>query len=70
LSFLRSSKEGGRIQDSQHREEAALALARLKEVASADGNIFAEPMRTVRCACLGEITRALYQVGGQYWRNM
>jgi isobutyryl-CoA mutase len=53
-----------------HGEEASVALARLKGVATAGGNIFAELMETVRCASLGEITRALYQVGGQYRRNM
>ena len=53
-----------------HAGEAAAALSRLQEVATAGGNIFAELMQTVRCASLGEITRALYQVGGQYRRNM
>ena len=53
-----------------HSGEAGAALTRLQEVAAAGGNIFAELMQTVRCASLGEITRALYQVGGQYRRNM
>ena len=53
-----------------HAKEASAALSRLQEVAVAGGNIFAELMETVRCASLGEITRALYQVGGQYRRNM
>lgn len=53
-----------------HREEAEKALRRLQEVALAGGNIFAELMETVRCASLGQITRALYEVGGQYRRNM
>ncbi|HEX6594783.1 MAG TPA: fused isobutyryl-CoA mutase/GTPase IcmF [Bacillota bacterium] len=46
------------------------ALTRLKEVASSGGNIFAELMQTVRVASLGQITQALYEVGGQYRRNM
>jgi len=55
---------------ADHGAEATAALARLQEVAVAGGNIFAELMETVRSASLGEITRALYQVGGQYRRNM
>ncbi|MFZ3578567.1 fused isobutyryl-CoA mutase/GTPase IcmF [Virgibacillus sp. DJP39] len=46
------------------------ALTRLKEVAANDGNIFVELMETVKVASLGQITNALYQVGGQYRRNM
>lgn len=46
------------------------ALARLQHVARAGGNLFAELLETV-CSCsLGQITHALYQVGGQYRRNM
>jgi methylmalonyl-CoA mutase len=33
-------------------------------------NIFAELMETVKVASLGQITQALYEVGGQYRRNM
>ncbi len=50
--------------------EAAEALTRLKEVAISGQNIFAELMETVKVASLGQITRALYQVGGQYRRNV
>jgi len=45
-------------------------LKRLKEAAVSGGNIFAELMETVQVASLGQITRALYEVGGQYRRNM
>ncbi|TCS95552.1 fused isobutyryl-CoA mutase/GTPase IcmF [Hazenella coriacea] len=55
---------------SKHQTQAEIALARLKQVAQADGNIFKELMETVRYASLGQITRALYDVGGQYRRNM
>ncbi|MGQ9835616.1 MAG: fused isobutyryl-CoA mutase/GTPase IcmF [Thermoanaerobaculaceae bacterium] len=49
---------------------ADYALARLQQVARAGGNLFAELLETV-CSCsLGQITHALYQVGGQYRRNM
>ncbi|SEM81061.1 fused isobutyryl-CoA mutase/GTPase IcmF [Lihuaxuella thermophila] len=54
----------------QHRHEAEKALERLKQVARENGNIFAELMETVKVASLGQITRALYEVGGQYRRNM
>ena len=46
------------------------ALERLKEVAISDGNLFAELMETVKYCSLGQITHALYEVGGQYRRNM
>jgi len=46
------------------------ALQRLKEVAISDGNLFAELMETVKYCSLGQITHALYEVGGQYRRNM
>ncbi|WP_336515977.1 methylmalonyl-CoA mutase family protein [Pollutibacter soli] len=46
------------------------ALTRLKEVATTNENIFAELMETVKYCSLGQITHALYEVGGQYRRNM
>ncbi|MEK4128596.1 fused isobutyryl-CoA mutase/GTPase IcmF [Solibacillus sp. FSL W8-0474] len=46
------------------------ALNKLKEVAKTGGNIFEELMETVKVASLGQITQALYEVGGQYRRNM
>ncbi len=53
-----------------NRNKAPEALRRLKEVALGGGNIFEELMETVRVASLGQITHALYEVGGQYRRNM
>lgn len=55
---------------TSHENEADHALARLKQVASSGGNVFEELMETVKVASLGQITHALYQVGGQYRRNM
>jgi methylmalonyl-CoA mutase len=46
------------------------ALERLKQVAIHNGNLFAELMETVKYCSLGQITHALYEVGGQYRRNM
>ncbi|TWT03506.1 fused isobutyryl-CoA mutase/GTPase IcmF [Planomicrobium sp. CPCC 101079] len=54
----------------QARNDSAEALERLKQVAKTGGNIFEELMETVKVASLGQITTALYEVGGQYRRNM
>jgi len=54
----------------RHRAEAPEALERLKRVALDGGNVFAELMDTVRVCSLGQISRALFQVGGQYRRSM
>lgn len=54
----------------RNRDLAPAALKRLQEVAISGGNIFAELMETVKVASLGQISAALYEVGGQYRRNM
>jgi methylmalonyl-CoA mutase len=54
----------------KNREEAPEALKRLKDAVLSDGNIFAELMDTVRYCSIGQITQALYEVGGKYRRNM
>ncbi|WP_028324653.1 fused isobutyryl-CoA mutase/GTPase IcmF [Desulfatirhabdium butyrativorans] len=54
----------------QHAAEAPAALKRLQQVALSGENIFAELMDTVRVCSLGQITGALYAVGGKYRRNM
>ncbi|GIM44888.1 Fused isobutyryl-CoA mutase [Collibacillus ludicampi] len=54
----------------RNREKAPAMLERLQRVAREGGNIFAELMETVKYCSLGQITKALYQVGGQYRRNM
>ncbi|MBU0987985.1 MAG: methylmalonyl-CoA mutase, partial [Proteobacteria bacterium] len=51
-------------------KQAPAALERLQKVALSGENIFAELMQTVRVCSLGQITQALYDVGGQYRRNM
>jgi methylmalonyl-CoA mutase len=60
------------LQAFHQRNEArsAALLQRLKEVAVSNGNLFAELMETVKYCTLGEVTNALYEVGGQYRRNM
>ena len=55
---------------ASHKADAPAALARLKQVAINGGNVFAELMETVKVASLGQITDALFEVGGQYRRSM
>lgn len=49
---------------------AKQALAELKEVALQNENVFAALMEAAKHCSLGQITNALYTVGGQYRRNM
>ena len=53
-----------------YAEESGGALARLQDVARERGNVFAELMETVKSSSLGQISAALYGVGGEYRRNM
>lgn len=55
---------------ARHNDQVAEALNRLKQVAVSGGNVFAELVETVKYASLGQITQSLYEVGGQYRRNM
>lgn len=77
MEIARASKDEKETQinnlrnfQSAHADASEAALARLKEVAKTGGNIFEELMDTVKVASLGQITNALYEVGGQYRRNM
>ncbi len=54
----------------RHKNKSAEMLARLQQTAVNNGNLFEELMETVKFCSLGQITNALYQVGGQYRRNM
>jgi isobutyryl-CoA mutase len=53
-----------------NRWKSVSALQTLKETAVQNGNLFACLMETSKYCSLGEITHALYEVGGQYRRNM
>jgi methylmalonyl-CoA mutase len=55
---------------ARHAAVSANKLKRLQQVAIENGNLFEELMETVKYCSLGQITHALYQVGGQYRRNM
>ncbi|MDQ1330499.1 MAG: isobutyryl-CoA mutase, partial [Thermodesulfobacteriota bacterium] len=61
-----------RLEEFRMRNEsnAPDALKRLQKVALSGENVFAEMMDTVRFCSLGQITQALYDVGGKYRRNM
>jgi isobutyryl-CoA mutase len=60
------------LQTLQQRnaDKTAEMLKRLQQVAIANGNIFEEMMEAVKYCSLGQITNALFEVGGQYRRNM
>ena len=45
-------------------------LARLKQAVIQDQNVFAVLMDAVRVCSLGQITHALFEVGGEYRRSM
>jgi methylmalonyl-CoA mutase len=77
LELARSTQEEKRSQltrlrDFQERNGrgAPEALARLRRVAISNGNVFEELMETVKTCSLGQITTALFEVGGQYRRSM
>jgi isobutyryl-CoA mutase len=55
---------------ARHAHEAPAALARLQQTVIEDGNVFAELMDAARVCSLGQITHALFEVGGQYRRSM
>lgn len=46
------------------------ALAQLQRAAVDGDNLFEQLMETAKVASLGQMSRALYDVGGQYRRNM
>ena len=54
----------------RHEKQSKEKLKRLQEVALRNENIFEELMETVKYCSLGQITNALYAVGGKYRRNM
>ncbi len=65
-SQIDNRKETQTVHDQQIKD----ALTRLKQVAREGGNIFEEMIETARFATLGQISNALYEVGGKYRRNV
>lgn len=54
----------------RHQSEAQHALTNLQATALANGNIFESLMEATKVCSLGQLSQALYAVGGQYRRNM
>ena len=55
---------------ARHAAEAPVQLQRLKQAVIDNQNVFEVLMDAVRCCSLGQITDALFEVGGQYRRSM
>ncbi|HTO70790.1 MAG TPA: methylmalonyl-CoA mutase family protein [Myxococcota bacterium] len=55
---------------ARRAERAPAALVRLRETALRGGNVFEELLETVKVASLGQISDALFEVGGRYRRSM
>ena len=55
---------------ARHAAESPAMLARLQQTVINNGNVFDVLMDAVRCCSLGQITNALFEVGGQYRRSM
>ena len=55
---------------ARHAHESPAMLARLQAAVIANANVFEVLMDAVRCCSLGQITNALFEVGGQYRRSM
>lgn len=77
MELARSSTEEKDLQinnltdfQTRNKEKSKEALHLLKQAAVTGGNVFEQLMETVKYASLGQITRSLYEVGGQYRRNM
>jgi methylmalonyl-CoA mutase len=54
----------------RNSDRAAAALQAMQQTAIENGNLFASLMDVVKSCTLGQISHALYEVGGQYRRNM
>jgi len=74
---IRSTKEEKEYQiamlqelHKSHKEKSAEVLSKLQHTAIQNQNIFAELMEVVKYCSLGQITNSLFEVGGQYRRNM
>jgi methylmalonyl-CoA mutase len=77
LELARSTEEEKQSQlkrlhdfHARHAHEAPAMLERLKRAVIENRNVFEVLMDAVRCCSLGQITHALFEVGGQYRRNM
>ncbi len=77
LELIRSTEQEkqGQLQrlrafQATHKDAAPAMLERLRQAVIKDENVFAVLMDAVRVCSLGQITHALFEVGGQYRRSM
>ena len=77
LELARSTEEEKQSQlkrlndfHARHAKESPAMLKRLQQAVIDNGNVFEVLMDAVRVCSLGQITNALFEVGGQYRRNM
>ena len=77
IELARSTEEEKRSQltrladfHARHAAESPAMLARLQQAVIDNRNVFEVLMEAVRCCSLGQITNALFEVGGQYRRSM
>ncbi len=77
VALIRSTEEEKDFQvaavrafQARNQKDTPSALEQLQKTATTGGNVFTELLNTVKVASLGQISRALYEVGGQYRRNM
>ena len=77
IELIRSTEEEKQSQlkrlrefHKRHAKDAPAMLERLKQAVIANENVFAVLIDAVRVCSLGQITNALFEVGGQYRRSM
>ena len=77
IELIRSTEEEKQSQlkrlrefKARHQDESGPMLARLQRAVIANQNVFEVLVDAVRCCSLGQITNALFEVGGQYRRSM
>jgi methylmalonyl-CoA mutase len=77
LELARSTEEEKQSQlqrlsqfQATHAKESPAMLARLQQAVIDNANVFDVLMDAVRVCSLGQISNALFEVGGQYRRNM
>jgi methylmalonyl-CoA mutase len=77
VELIRSTEEEKQSQlkrlaefHARHAKECGPTLRRLQQAVIRNDNVFAVLMDAVRVCSLGQITHALFEVGGQYRRNM
>ena len=75
--LIRATKEEKDLQirrlrefQEKHKDKAPEALKKLQQATVSGKNLFDELLRTVQYCSLGQISKALYQVGGEYRRNL